>query len=182
MPENLKRVASADKANVLYTSQFWRNRFDAISREYPDLSKALESVYIDAQHALLIRRPKEYDVIVTDNLFGDILTDLATELTGSLGLGGSGNINPEGVSMFEPIHGSAPDIAGKGIANPIGMIFAAKLMLETLGHYEEANLMENAVVKALRDGYRTTDIAAGVKPCSTEQMGDAIAENIRKSR
>lgn len=171
------RVTSVDKANILYTSQFWRRIFSDMARGYPDIKT--ESLYVDAFSQYMLRCPWEYQVVVTDNMFGDILTDEAAEITGSLGMGGSANINPGYVSMFEPIAGSAPDIAGKGIANPIGMILAGKMMLETLGHREEAQLIEKAVVKALKDGYRTRDIALpGERPCGTEIMGSVIAEHI----
>ncbi len=174
------KVTSVDKANVLYASQFWRGVFNAIEKEYPDIST--ENLYVDAFSQYMLRWPSSYDVVVTDNMFGDILTDEGAEITGSLGMGGSANINPKGVSIFEPIHGSAPDIAGKGIANPIGMILAGKMMLETLGHYEEAQMIENAIVKALQKGYRTKDISLDGLFYSTEEMGNAIAENIRNHK
>jgi 3-isopropylmalate dehydrogenase len=173
-----KKVTSVDKANVLTTSLFWRKWFNEIAKEYPDVKT--ESVYVDALTQYLIRRPGAYDVIVTENMFGDIITDEASEIVGSLGLGPSGNINPEGISMFEPLHGSAPDIAGKGIANPIGMILAAALMMRQLGEEKAALLIENAAHEAIKAGFRTKDIALqGEKACSTKEMGDAIAAKIR---
>lgn len=174
------KVTSVDKANVLYASQFWREMFNKIAKKHPDLKT--ESLYVDAFSQYMLRWPSSYQIVVTDNMFGDILTDEGAEITGSLGMGGSANVNPNGVSIFEPIHGSAPDIAGKGIANPIGMILAGKMMLEILGHYNEAGIVEKAIVRALQEGYRTKDISLDGTYCSTEEMGSAIAENIRRSR
>ena len=127
----------------------------------------------------MIRCPHYYEVIVTDNMFGDIITDEAAETVGSLGMGAGANVNPDGISMFEPIHGSAPDIAGKGIANPIGTILSMELMLELFGEKEAAKGISRAVEETLNAGIRTKDIALpNEKPVSTSKMGDEIAKRI----
>ncbi len=169
------KVTSVDKANVLYASRLWREKFNEIAKEYPKIET--ESILVDAFSQYIVRWPYSYQVVVTDNIFGDILSDEATAITGSLGMGGSANVNPEGISVFEPLHGSAPDIAGKGIANPISMVLSAKMMLEILGHDKEARIIDEAIVKALQQGHRTKDISLGAS-CSTEEMGTAIVNNI----
>src|SRR5919199_4304349 len=140
----LRRVCMADKANVLlYGHGLWRRTFAEVSRRYPGVEA--KAMYIDALAMDLIRQPEAYDVIVTNNLFGDILTDLGAALTGGLGIAASGNIHPGQVSLFEPVHGSAPDIAGQGKANPLAMALSGALMLEHLGHPAEARIVEQAV-------------------------------------
>jgi 3-isopropylmalate dehydrogenase len=171
------KVTSVDKANILTCSQMWRERFHEIAKEYPGVKT--EDFYVDAFCQWLIRKPYECKVVVTENMFGDIVSDEAAYLLGSLGMAPSGNINPNGVSMYEPIHGSAPDIAGKGIANPIGTILAAKLMLsETFKETEIANAIEFAVESALGKG-RTPDIKKEDLPTlTTTEMGDLIASEL----
>ncbi|HME50660.1 MAG TPA: 3-isopropylmalate dehydrogenase [Candidatus Lokiarchaeia archaeon] len=171
------KVTSVDKANILVCSQMWRDRFHDIAKEYPDIKT--EDFYVDAFCQWLIRKPYECKVVVTENMFGDIVSDEAAYLLGSLGMAPSGNINPNGVSMYEPIHGSAPDIAGKGIANPIGTILAAKLMLsETFKETAIAKSIEDAVESALGKG-RTPDIAREDLPTlTTVEMGDLIASEL----
>ncbi len=173
-----KKVTSADKANVLTASRFWRKHFVEIGKRYPEIAQ--ESQYIDAMAQYIIRWPSSYDVIVTDNMFGDILSDEAAETVGSLGMGGSVNLDPNGPKMAEAIHGSAPDIAGKGIANPVGIVMGCKYMLETIGLQKDAALIGNAVEAALEKGARTKDIAKGENDTaiSTAQMGSAIADEI----
>lgn len=177
------KVTSVDKANILSSSQLWRERFTELSKNYPEMQT--ENFYVDAFCQWLIRKPYEIQTVVTTNMFGDITSDEAAYLIGSLGMAASGNINPEGVSMFEPIHGSAPDIAGKGIANPIGTILSIKIMMEesfrdsTIG-----NLIENAVEFSLSKG-RTTDILPSnpdhnLKQLKTQEMGKLIGDELKK--
>ncbi len=180
------RLTSVDKANVLETSRLWREMADEVAPEYPDV--ALEHMLVDNAAMQLVRSPAQFDVIVTENTFGDILTDEAAVLSGSMGmlpsasLGDSGGANPLG--LFEPIHGSAPDIAGRGIANPIAAILSAALMLRlSLGLEREAQALEAAVSRALEDGCRTADIAKpGEAALSTEEMGEAVIGRIADSR
>jgi len=177
------KVTSVDKANILNTSMMWREIFMKISEEYPQIQK--ENFYIDAFCQWLIRKPYEVQTVVTSNMFGDIASDEAAYLIGSLGMAASGNINPNGVSMFEPIHGSAPDIAGKGIANPIGTILSVKIMLEeAFKDSINGNLIEKAVENALYKG-RTIDILPAnsdskLKTLNTNEMGDLIKQELIK--
>ncbi len=168
------RVTSVDKANVLKTSLFWRERFVEMAKTR--LYIQTESIYVDAMSQYLIRCPSQYDVVVTDNLFGDILTDEASEIIGSLGLGPGANLNPQNkTGMFEPLHGSAPEIAGKDVANPIGMILSVKLMLEFLGYPEAGQSVDRAVQRVLEQGYRTADITGKTsRKIGTRQMGERI--------
>jgi len=172
-----KKVTSVDKANVLRASQFWREIFNNIAKEYPDLET--EDVYIDAFCQWLIRAPFSYETVVTGNMFGDIISDEGAFLIGSMGMASSGNIHPGKVSMYEPIHGSAPDIAGKSIANPIGTILSVKLMMqESFSNPEIAREVESAVEDALLEG-RTVDIEnPSLKTCSTQEMGDLISKKL----
>ncbi len=171
------KVTSVDKANVLLASKFWRERFVEISKNYPEIKT--ESLYVDAMAQYQVRWPSSYEVVVTDNMFGDILSDLGAETVGSLGMGGSVNLKPKGVAMAEAIHGSAPDIAGKGIANPIGMILGVEYALAEKGFKAAAASIENAVQKTLEDGVRTKDIAgAGAQFASTRKMGEEIAKRV----
>ncbi|MHA1792407.1 MAG: isocitrate/isopropylmalate dehydrogenase family protein [Promethearchaeota archaeon] len=176
--KNFNKVTSVDKANILACSQLWRQRFHEIAKEYHDIQT--EDFYVDAFCQWLIRKPYECQVVVTGNLFGDIVSDEAAYLLGSLGMAPGGNINPNGISMYEPIHGSAPDIAGKGIANPIGTILAVKLMLsESFHEHDLATDIENAVENALSEG-RTIDIKKeGIKTLSTTEMGNLIGEKLK---
>lgn len=171
----LDLVTSVDKANVL-TEMYglWREEVIAASARHGIQS---EFLYVDAVALHMVRNPQRFKILVTPNLFGDILTDLGAALQGGLGFAPSGNINPEGVSMFEPVHGSAPDIAGLGLANPVGAMLSAALMLDTLGHREAGAMVEEAVKDVLRDGrHRTPDIGGTT---STTQMGDAVVERLR---
>lgn len=172
-----KKITSVDKANVLKTSQFWRKIFHTIGNAYPNLQR--EDVYIDSFCQWLIRAPYSYQTVVTGNMFGDIISDEGAFLIGSLGMAASGNINPGKVSMYEPIHGSAPDIAGKGIANPIGTILSVKLMMqESFDSPEIGNLIDKSVEEALNEG-RTMDIKnKAFKTLTTREMGDLIVKKL----
>ena len=173
-----KKVTSVDKANVLETSRVWRETVTRIAAEYPDVE--LNHMYVDNAAMQLVRNPGQFDVIVTGNLFGDILSDEASMITGSIGMLPSASLNESGRGMYEPIHGSAPDIAGKGIANPIATILSCAMMLRySFGLSAEADAIEAAVEKTLNDGHRTGDIAAkGDKVIGTHEMGEIIRANI----
>jgi len=172
------KLTSVDKANVLEVSRLWRQTAaDVVAQEFPDLE--YEVVLVDAMAMHLISRPRDFDVVVTGNLFGDILTDEASMLPGSLGLLPSASLGEDGPGLFEPIHGSAPDIAGKGIANPLATILAAAMLLQhSLDLSEEAVAVESAVAGALSDGLRTRDIGGGDKSLSTSEMGDAVVARL----
>ncbi len=172
-----KKVTSVDKANVLDVSQFWRDVVDRVAKDYPDVE--YNHLLVDNAAMQLVRDPKQFDVIVTGNIFGDILSDEASMLTGSIGMLPSASIGGR-VGMFEPIHGSAPDIAGLGIANPIAQIESAAMMLKYgLKLDEEAETIERAVDLVLKMGYRTPDIMSdGKRKVNTQQMGDLIAKAV----
>ena len=174
------KVTSVDKANILKPSQLWRKIFHEIGDNYSNLTT--EDIYIDAFCQWLIRAPYKFQTVVTGNMFGDIISDEAAFLIGSLGMASSGNIHPGKVSMFEPIHGSAPDIAGKGIANPIGTILSVKLMMEeSFNSLDLGNEIDKAVEAALHDG-RTVDIKSkSLNTLSTVEMGDLIASKLKNS-
>ena len=169
-----RKLCSVDKANVLETSQLWREVVSAMAGEYPEVT--LSHMYVDNAAMQLIRNPKQFDVIVTGNLFGDILSDEASMLTGSIGMLPSASLDVNGKGLYEPIHGSAPDITGKGIANPLATILSAAMMLRySLNDEASAARIEAAVSKVLRDGLRTADIArAGERSISTAEMGAAV--------
>ena len=169
-----KHLVSVDKANVLETSQVWRDTMIKVSKEYPEVT--LEHMYVDNAAMQLVKAPKKIDVMVTGNLFGDILSDEAAMLTGSIGMLASAALNEKGQGLFEPSHGSAPDIAGQNIANPLAQILSAAMMLRySLGMEEAAVRIENAVKKVLAQGYRTGDIRSeGCKLVSCSEMGDAV--------
>lgn len=171
-----KRLCSVDKANVLDVSQLWRDRIIALSSEYPDIE--LSHLYVDNAAMQLIRWPKQFDTIVTGNLFGDILSDAAAMLTGSIGMLPSASLGATGPGVFEPVHGSAPDIAGQDKANPIAQVLSAAMMLRYgLNQPEAANKIEQAVVEVLDRGYRTGDIMSeGMKLVGCRAMGDALIE------
>ena len=173
-----KRVCSVDKANVLETSQLWREVVSAEAAKYPDLE--LTHMYVDNCAMQLVRNPKQFDVIVTGNLFGDILSDEASMLTGSIGMLPSASLDAAGKGLYEPIHGSAPDIAGRGVANPLATILSAAMMLRySLRQPDAATRVEQAVSKVLKDGLRTADIhTAGARKVGTEQMGDAVVARL----
>ncbi|HEY7615209.1 MAG TPA: isocitrate/isopropylmalate family dehydrogenase, partial [Terriglobales bacterium] len=169
-----KRVLMCDKSNVLtYAHGLWQRVFKEVSREYPQITA--EHMYVDALCLQMVRDPRPLDVIVTNNMFGDIITDLAAGLQGGLGMAASGNIHPGQTSMFEPVHGSAPQIAGKNIANPFGAILTAAMMLGHLGITTEAATIEGAVLKAIRQKKTTQDVGGDL---GTREAGEWVAENI----
>ena len=174
-----KKLASVDKANVLETSRLWRETVNRIAPEYPDVE--LEHVLVDNAAMQLLRRPASFDVIVTENMFGDILSDEAAMLTGSIGMLSSASLGDGSRGLYEPVHGSAPDIAGKGIANPVATILSAALMLRlSFGYHDAADAVERAVREVLDAGHRTADIATdNSKAVGTQQMGDLIAAAMR---
>ncbi len=168
------RLTSVDKMNVLETTQLWRDIAEEIAPEYPDVT--LSHILVDNCAMQLVRNPRQFDVIVTGNMFGDILSDEASMLTGSIGMLPSASLDAEGKGLYEPIHGSAPDIAGKGLANPLAQILSMAMMFRyTFGRADLAARIETAVRRALASGLRTADIAEpGTKPCSTAEMGTAV--------
>jgi 3-isopropylmalate dehydrogenase len=171
-----RRLCSVDKSNVLETSQLWRDVMTELGKEYPDVE--LTHMYVDNAAMQLVRAPKAFDVVVTGNLFGDILSDEASMLTGSIGMLPSASLDANNKGLYEPSHGSAPDIAGKGIANPLATILSAAMMLRyTLGLEEQATRIEAAVQKVLAQGYRTGDIyTEGTKKVGTREMGQAVLD------
>lgn len=173
------KVTSVDKANVLETSRLWRETVEAVAAEFPGV--ALEHMYVDNAAMQLVRAPQAFDVILTENMFGDILSDEASQIAGSIGVLPSASLRDDGFGMYEPIHGSAPDIAGKGIANPLATILSVALMLRHSFALEaEALAVEAAVERVLGSGLRTRDLASpGDTPIGTAGMGDAVAEAIR---
>lgn len=173
-----KKVTSVDKANVLESSRLWRRVVAEVGENFPDVE--LNNMYVDNAAMQLVRNPKQFDVIVTSNIFGDILSDEASMITGSIGMLPSASLATGNFGMYEPVHGSAPDIAGKDMANPMATILSAAMLLRyTFGLGKEADAVESAVKKVLADGYRTHDIAAeGEEAIGTEKAGDLIAANI----
>jgi 3-isopropylmalate dehydrogenase len=173
-----KKVCMSDKSNVLtYGHDLWQRVFKEVSARYPDIQPS--HMYVDALAMQMIRDPRVFEVIVTCNMFGDILTDIAAQLQGGLGMAASANINPNGTSMFEPVHGSAPPFAGKDIANPFGSILTAELMFEHLGMEDEARLIENAVLTAVREKQTTKDIGGKL---GTRAVGDFVSKTIRAQK
>ena len=174
-----KKVTSVDKANVLESSRLWRKTVARVAEKYPQV--ALENFYVDNAAMQLVYDPKQFDVLVTSNIFGDILSDEASMITGSIGMLPSASLAEGAFGMYEPVHGSAPDIAGTGKANPIAAILSAGMLLRyTLGLTTEADAIEQAVKDVLKEGWRTADIAqADSKAASTAEMGSLIAEKIR---
>ena len=172
------RVCSVDKANVLDTSILWREVVTRVSRDYPEVE--LTHMYVDNAAMQLVRAPKQFDVMLTGNIFGDILSDEASMLTGSIGMLPSASMDENNKGLFEPIHGSAPDIAGKDLANPLATILSVSMMLRySFGHLEIADRIDNAVKLVLATGLRTKDIAQpGCKEVGTQQMGDAVIERL----
>src|ERR1700704_2861246 len=169
-----KRLTSVDKANVLETFQFWKDVVSEVHGQYPDV--ALDHMYVDNAAMQLVRAPKSFDVVVTGNMFGDILSDEAAMLTGSIGMLPSASLDAAGKGLYEPRHGSAPDIAGKDIANPLATILSAAMMLRfSLNHPEAADRIESAVQHVLASGLRTADIwSEGTTKVGTREMGDAV--------
>jgi len=192
-----RRVASVDKANVLASSRLWRNVVESVGERYPDVE--LEHVLVDAFAMHILRRPSTFDVVLTGNMFGDILTDEASVLAGSLGMLPSASLAGDRFGLYEPIHGSAPDIAGKGIANPVGTLMSTAMMLRhSLGLEEEANAVEEAIIQALHQGLRTPDLwidgqapgpttdgqtpattTDGLTPATTDEVGTGVLEALR---
>ena len=175
-----RRLCSVDKANVLECTALWREVMTALAAEYPDV--ALTHMYVDNAAMQLVRDPKQFDVIVTTNMFGDILSDEAAMLTGSIGMLPSASLNERGQGLYEPIHGSAPDIAGRGVANPLATLLSVALMLRhSLGEEGWAALVERAVGRVLERGYRTADIwTEGCRRVGTAAMGEAVLEALEE--
>jgi 3-isopropylmalate dehydrogenase len=168
------KLTVCDKSNVLtYAHNLWQRSFKEMGKNYPDVKQ--NHFLVDAITMKMVRNPEIFDVIVTCNIFGDIITDLGAEIQGGMGLAVSGNINPDGVSMFEPVHGSAPDIAGENIANPIAAILAAQMMVEVLGHPEEASRIEEAIKQSLAENQTTADMGGDL---STTEAGDYISSQL----
>lgn len=176
-----KKVTSVDKANVLETFQFWKDVVTEVHAQYPDVE--LEHMYVDNAAMQLVRAPKKFDVVVTGNMFGDILSDEASMLTGSIGMLPSASLNTKNQGLYEPSHGSAPDIAGQGIANPLATILSAAMMLRfSLNQPDAAARIESAVGSVLASGLRTADIwSPGTTKVSTRDMGDAVVTAITKT-
>ncbi|MEM3516978.1 MAG: isocitrate/isopropylmalate family dehydrogenase, partial [Candidatus Bathyarchaeia archaeon] len=175
--KNKNKVTSVDKANVLtYAYGLWRETVEKVRKDYPNIE--VEYAYVDATAMWFVKNPEAFQVVVTPNMFGDILTDLGAIIQGGLGMAAGANINPEGTSMFEPIHGSAPKYKGLNKANPIATILAGKLMLEFLGEEEAANLIEESVKKVLKEGkFKPVDLGGSAK---TFEVGNAIASKIKE--
>lgn len=176
-----RKVTSVDKANVLETFQFWKDVVTEVHAQYPDVE--LEHMYVDNAAMQLVRAPKKFDVVVTGNMFGDILSDEASMLTGSIGMLPSASLNTKNQGLYEPSHGSAPDIAGKGIANPLATILSAAMMLRfSLNQADAAARIEAAVAHVLASGLRTADIwSEGTTKVGTREMGDAVVKAITKT-
>ena len=174
-----KKVTSVDKANILESSRLWRRIINEVAKDYPEVE--VNHLYIDNASMQMVRDPRQFDVIITSNMFGDILSDEASMVTGSIGMLPSASLGENSFGMYEPIHGSAPDIAGKGIANPLATILSGGMMLRySFGLDDEADLIEKAVVSVLEDGYRTGDIMSeGMKLVGTEEMTKAVLSKIQ---
>ncbi|MBU0952544.1 MAG: 3-isopropylmalate dehydrogenase [Elusimicrobia bacterium] len=171
-----KKLTMVDKSNVLtYGHDLWIRTFDTVGKKYPEITK--DHAYVDAACMWMIKNPEWFDVIVTNNMFGDIITDLGAMVQGGLGVAAGGNINPEGVSMFEPIHGSAPKYTGKNVINPIATIAAGAMMMETLGETKVADNIDRAIRKVLASG-KVKSMDAGKMGFSTSEIGDLIAKEI----
>jgi len=171
-----KKLTLCGKTNVLtFAFDLWERTFNEVAEEYPDIET--DYAHVDAICMWMVKNPEWFDVIVTDNMFGDIITDLGAMIQGGMGIAAGANINPEGLSMFEPIGGSAPKYTGKGVINPIAAIAAAQLMLETLGELQAADLIEQGIIKVLRDDLK--DVAAGKMGYTTQEVGDLVADYVK---
>ncbi len=171
------RVCSVDKANVLESSELWREVAERVAADYPAVE--LSHMYVDNAAMQLVRAPKQFDVVVTGNLFGDILSDCAAQLTGSIGMLPSASLDEHGKGLYEPVHGSAPDIAGQDKANPLATILSVAMMLRySLGAGEAADRVEAAVGAVLEEGLRTPDLQGGTRPVGTREMGEAVAQRL----
>jgi len=169
------KVLMCDKSNAMtHAGGLWQRVFKEVGTEYPNITS--QHMYVDALCMQMVRDPRQFDVIVTNNMFGDIVTDLAAGLQGGLGMAASGNVHPGRTSMFEPVHGSAPPIAGKNLANPFGAVLTAAMMLRHLGFGKEADKIEAAVLKGLHDKQTTEDIGGGL---GTREAGEWLAETVR---
>jgi 3-isopropylmalate dehydrogenase len=172
----LTKVTMSDKSNALrFGHDLWQRVFAEVSKRYPEIEA--NHLYIDALALQMVKNPAQFQVVVTCNMFGDIVTDLGAALQGGLGMAASGNINPQGVSMFEPVHGSAPKYAGKNVANPFGAILSAQMMLEHLGFRDEAALVEKAVVAAIEKGETPRELGGSL---GTREVGEAVSRRIRE--
>jgi 3-isopropylmalate dehydrogenase len=173
-----KKLTLCGKTNVLtFAFDLWERTFNEVAKEYPDIET--DYAHVDAICMWMVKNPEWFDVIVTDNMFGDIITDLGAMIQGGMGIAAGANINPEGISMFEPIGGSAPKYTGKNIINPIAAISAAQIMLETLGEPIAASLIEESIIRVLRDDLK--DVAAGKMGYSTQEVGDLVVSYIKEN-
>ncbi len=173
----LSKVTMSDKSNALrFEGDLWQRVFENVGEEYPDIEK--QHLFIDALVMQMVKRPEQFEVIVTSNMFGDIVTDLGGQLQGGLGIAASGNLHPGKVSMFEPVHGSAPKYKGQNIANPIAALLSAQLLLEYLGFSEEGRLIEKAVIRSIQSNNTTRDLGGNL---GTREVGDFICEEIVKN-
>ncbi len=171
----LARVTMSDKSNALrFSGDLWQRTFQEVSRHYPEIEA--DHLYIDALAMMMVREPSRFQVIVTNNMFGDIITDLGAQLQGGIGLAASGNVRPEGICMFEPVHGSAPRFAGRNVANPMGAVMSAQMMLSHLGWEAEAKAIETAVQGCVRAGECTEDLRGSM---GTREVGEAICGRIK---
>ena len=172
----LKKVTMSDKSNALrFEGDLWQRVFEEVGKDYPDIEK--QHWFIDALVMQMVKRPEQFEVIVTANMFGDIVTDLGGQLRGGLGIAASGNLNPGKVSMFEPVHGSAPKYQGKNIANPMAAILSAQLLLEYLGFMDEGKQIENAVISAIHSNNTTRDLGGKL---GTKEVGNYICQELKK--
>lgn len=171
-----KKVTMSDKSNVLtYGHDLWQRVFKLVAEEYSDIEA--QHLYVDALTMQMVKAPQQFGVIVTCNMFGDIVTDLGAQLQGGLGMAASGNINPQGVSLFEPVHGSAPKYAGKNVANPFGAILTAQMMMDYLGYPKEAQLIEKAVIKAIKNDQTPKELGGSL---GTKEVGDYVSRAIKE--